>query len=784
MRAARFSRQKMTEHNSAGKRRLGIDIEGLVQGIGFRPYVYRLANELELSGWIGNNRRGVRLEVEGRAERLADFIRRLPAEKPALAEIRTMQTTSLPFRGESGFVIRASRLSGSGRALILPDLATCPACLKEIFDPGDRRYLYPFTNCTDCGPRYSIIESLPYDRRRTSMKAFTMCDRCREEYDNPADRRYHAQPNACPRCGPQVELRDARAKPMAGYETALSEAAGLVREGAIVALKGPGGFQLIADAGNEGSIARLRRRKHRPVKPLAVMLPDLDAVRRECRVSSTEEATLLSPAAPIVLLQRDNFGQSVICRSVAPDNTWLGVMLPCTPLHHILMHFLGIPLVATSGNVSHEPICIDNEEALTRLAGIADFFLMHDRPVVRPVDDSVVRIIAGRALTIRCARGLAPLPVPIDDPGPACLAVGGHLKNTVALALESTALLSQHHGDLDRSLTRDVFGQTIRSLSDMYDFKATVTVSDEHPDYGSTRYAVSRGGRLIRVQHHYAHILSGLADNGLDGPLLGVVWDGSGLGPDGTLWGGEFLRADRKGYIRLARFRRFMLPGGEKAMREPRRAALGVLYEIFGDDLFARSDLISPRAFSAGERNILRTILDRSLNAPRTSSAGRLFDVVASLTGECQVGHFEGQAAMRLESLAEGRDTEVSYPFRTIKDNGLVTVDWEPLILDILHDIAHGVEAGQIASRFHNSLAEIIVAVAELSGESEVLLTGGCFQNKVLTERSLARLKSRGFAVYRHGRVPCNDGGLALGQILAVKAQVKKDPEDVSGHTG
>ena len=744
-------------------------IRGAVQGVGFRPFIYRLAVEIGLAGWVKNTSQGVFIEVEGDRDALENFLLRLEAEKPPQAFIQSLESTYLDTTGYHGFEIHSSEKSGEITAIVLPDIATCAECLREIFDPADKRYLYPFTNCTNCGPRFSIIEALPYDRRHTTMKNFNMCPRCREEYDNPLNRRFHAQPNACPDCGPHIELWDNEGNCLAARHDALLKAVESVERGEIVAIKGLGGFHLIVDARNDEAVMRLRKRKKREEKPFAIMFPSLEMIKVHCGVSPLEERLLLSPECPIVLLRRkssDEFGIKPVASAVAPGNPYLGIILPYTPLHHILMRKLGFPIVATSGNLKDEPICTEENEALERLGGIADLFLMHNRPIARHIDDSIVRIVSGRELVLRRARGYAPLPVSRRESKEAVLAVGGHLKNTVALAVGGDIFLSQHIGDLETTQAYEAFHQVIDSFKALYNCQPEKIVCDKHPDYLSTRFAMKSGLPVIEIQHHYAHILSCMAENELEGSLLGVCWDGTGYGGDGTIWGGEFLRADRSRFERVAHFRTFPLPGGDKAVKEPRRSALGLLYETFGEELFDFSELEPLETFSTQDKNNLRKILSRRLNSPLTSSVGRLFDAVASIIGVRQINDFEGQAAMELEFLTNN-DISGVYPFKINDETPSLVIDWEPVIRWVIQDLQNGFSRNEISTRFHNTLVEIIIEIARRAAEVRVVLTGGCFQNKYLSELAVIRLKEEGFKPYWHQRVPPNDGGIALGQVVA-----------------
>ena len=746
------------------RERAKIVVRGAVQGVGFRPFVYRLAIELHLSGWVSNSSQGVFIEVEGEHNAVRDFLVRLQEEKPPPAVIYSLESAILDAIGYTGFEIRESSEEGEKTALILPDIATCKDCLREILDPNDRRFRYPFTNCTNCGPRFSIIEGLPYDRANTSMKTFVMCEECEREYHDPTNRRFHAQPNACPMCGPHLEFWNESGRLISREHEALLQAAAAVRDGKIVALKGIGGFQLIVDAQNETAVVRLRERKHREEKPFALMFPSIESVKDYCDVSEFEERLLLSTESPIVLLR----ARSQIAPSVAPRNPNLGAMLPYTPLHHLLMRELDLPIVATSGNLSDEPICIDERDALERLRGIADFFLVHDRPIVRHVDDSITRVMCARELVLRRARGFAPLPIRLRKAPRSALAVGAHLKNTVALSVGKNLFVSQHIGDLETEQAYRAFKNAAADLPRLYDAKPEIIACDLHPDYLSTKYAKTFSSAegspgLVEIQHHWAHIAACMAENEIESPALGVAWDGTGFGLDETIWGGEFLLAQNGAFTRIAHLREFRLPGGEAAIKEPRRTALGMLYEVFGDELWRRDDLLA--AFSEKEISLLRQLLEKKISAPLTSSAGRLFDAVASLVGLRKRTNFEGQAAMELEFAVQPA-VDDAYPFE-LKAETPIVIDWQPAILAIISDLKRDENVGTMSAKFHNMLAEAIVAVARKMGEPKVVLSGGCFQNRYLTERAIDRLREENFQPYWHQRIPPNDGGIALGQIVA-----------------
>jgi hydrogenase maturation protein HypF len=751
-------------------RRLRTVIRGAVQGVGFRPFVYRLATELGLRGWVTNSTQGVFIEVDGDESALREFVTRLERDKPAISYIQSIESSFLDPAGYTRFEIRES-IAGEKTALILPDLATCPDCLREINDPRDRRYRYPFTNCTNCGPRFSIIESLPYDRPNTTMKKFVMCVQCSREYHTPEDRRFHAQPNACPECGPHLELWSAAGDVLAVREEALLAASEAIRCGQIVAVKGLGGFHLVVDARSEEAVKRLRQRKGREEKPFALMYPSFAVVRAHCELSPGEQRLLRSPESPIVLLRRRVTGVDNLADSIAPHNPYLGVMLPYTPLHHLLMAELDFPVIATSGNLSDEPICTDEHKALQRLQEIVDLFLVHDRPILRHVDDSIVREIAGRELVLRRARGFAPLPVQLPGDCPSLLAVGAHQKNTVASSVERQVFISQHIGDLETSQSLEAFQHVIASFRELYELRPQAIACDLHPGYSSTQYALESGEPVIAVQHHYAHVLSCMAENDLPPPVLGISWDGTGYGTDGTIWGGEFLRVGERSFARVAHLRTFALLGGDKAVREPRRVALALLYEVFGPTAFDMGHLEPVRAFSPGELRVLRGMLEKQVNTPITSSAGRLFDAVASLIGLRQVCSFEGQAAMELEFTIAGAVCEEGYPFTMQDRDGHLILDWEPMLRAIAEDPGDS----SVSRKFHNTLVHMMVAVAERLSEPKIVLTGGCFQNKYLTETAVRHLSSAGFQPYWHQRVPPNDGGISLGQIAAAAIQIAQE---------
>jgi hydrogenase maturation protein HypF len=771
-----MSHKPTTVSPDATRARLSVEIHGAVQGVGFRPFVYRLAAELGLAGWVVNDARGVFIEVEGPPERVSAFHDRLPREVPPRAIVQSLDAVWLEPNGYERFEIRHSDEAGAKTALILPDVATCADCLREILDRSDRRHNYPFTNCTNCGPRFTIIQALPYDRPNTTMRQFVLCPECQREYEEPLDRRFHAQPNACPGCGPRLRYvdhedpktaRNAEREDAGAVGEALKLAAESLRAGKIVAVKGLGGFHLMCDARSDVAVGLLRERKPRRDRPFAIMAPDLEWVRTHCETSSQAEELLTSPEAPIVLLRKTaQVKLGAACPCVAPDNPNLGVMLPYTPLHHLLMRELGFPLVATSGNLSDEPICIDDAEAVERLGHIADGFLLHDRPIQRHADDSIAWVAAGGPRLLRRARGYAPLPVLLKNEVPPILAVGPHLKDTVSLSVGRQVFISQHIGDLETPDALVAFERVIEDFLRLYEVTPAAVAHDLHPNYASTIWAQERGGRLIPVQHHHAHLAACLAENQVDGPALGVIWDGTGYGTDGTIWGGEFLLGDARGYRRVARLRPFRLPGGDAAVHEPRRVALALLYELYGEAAF-EMDAPPVCALHPSDRPVLAQMLRRGLNAPVTTSMGRLFDGVASLIGLRQIVTFEGQAAMRLEFVADESERG-AYPLRFSGD----MLDWREAAQGALTDHAAGVPASTISARFHNGLVAAIVQVARHFGEPRVALSGGCFQNRLLTERAADALRAAGFDVLLHRQTPPNDGCVSLGQVAIAAAQV------------
>jgi hydrogenase maturation protein HypF len=748
-------------------------LRGTVQGVGMRPFVWRVARDCGVGGRVRNGTSGVTVEAFGPAAALARFEARLRAEGPPSARVVSFQVEEIPAEEEREFAIEASRGADERRVTIPPDLSTCASCLAEVLDPADRRFHYPFTNCTDCGPRFTIVRDVPYDRAATTMAPFRMCPACEREYASPADRRFHAEPNACPACGPRVALRrrdGARVEsrdPIADAGVALSA-------GAIAAVKGIGGFHLACDATSDEAVRRLRERKRREEKPLAVMVRDLEEAGRLAHLSREERALLSSPERPVVLVRRR--AGSGLAAGVAPDAPTVGLLLPYSPLHHLLLAAAGRPLVMTSGNLSEEPIAYRDEDALARLSGIADLFLVHDREIEARADDSVARIVAGRPLVMRRARGFVPRPVLVSHPfRRPVLACGAHLKNAVCLAAGSEATLGPHVGDLENLETLRSFEESVARLERFLRLRPEVLAHDLHPDYLSTRYARARsraeGIPSIAVQHHHAHAVAAMAEHGLDGPVLALTWDGSGLGTDGTAWGGELLLAWRDRFERLATFRPIPLPGGDRAVREPWRVALAVLDEAFdGDAPLAAFPALS--AVPASDRETVRRMIATGLNSPAAHGAGRLFDAVGAIALGRGISRHEGQVAIALDAAA---DEAVSgrLPFSLDTSTTPWQLDWRPLVRAAADETAGGSGPGAVSMRFHRALAaagaELVRTGAERHGRLPVVLAGGVFQNARLAEILLGELSGR-FDVYLPGQVPPGDGGIALGQAVVASA--------------
>ncbi len=788
-----------TEPSLLLEKRKGVEltVQGTVQGVGFRPFVYRLAQLFKISGTVANTDQGVIIEGEGLAADLDNFIDALTLDAPPLARLTAISQRPIPTApGRQTFTIMDSRNGCATQALIPADIALCDDCRRELFDPTDRRYRYPFINCTNCGPRFTIVSALPYDRCHTSMHSFPLCGLCQAEYDDVDNRRFHAQPNACPQCGPQISWHAATGERLDGGEP-LTEIIKALRADFIVAIRGLGGFHLVVNASSEAAVARLRRRKNRHSKPLAIMVADLEAVGRLCQLSPLASQTLTSPAQPIVLLPTQE--TTSLTASLAPGMGELGVMLPYTPLHHLLFATPGCPeaLVMTSGNRNGEPLCTGNDEALSRLGAIADFFVLHNREIVTRIDDSVVRIMHDRPRLLRRARGYVPAPIQLSQPLPPVLACGSGLKNTFCLGRDQTALISQHIGDLFNLESLDFFTESIYHLQNILKMQPQVIVRDLHPDYLSSRHGQELGLALglpvIAVQHHHAHAVAVMAEHGLQDKVLAIILDGTGLGPDGTIWGGEIMEVTHTDFTRRGHLAPLPLPGGDAAAEQPWRMGLAALYHSFGEEGLQESRLPAAlQGLTAEKRAVVLQMMQQGMNTPPTSSCGRLFDAVAALLGICLDSDFEGQAAMELEALARQwqqsglnmgqeiqlRDDPVSpasgidkrQAMEPVQKDGVFIIDSGPFIRRLLRELQAGIPVPQLALDFHHwliaSFTITINRLAAVSGIRTVVLSGGCLQNRIIMEGLFQALEQDGFQVFTGQEVPVNDGGISLGQAV------------------
>jgi hydrogenase maturation protein HypF len=750
-----------------------ITARGVVQGVGFRPFVHRLASRCGLAGWVENTPGSVFIHLEGNAAAIARFRALFGPEVPPAARVTRLSVRKAAPAGVPGFTIRASRRDGIALSTIPPDIATCPGCLRELSDPADRRHRYPFTNCTNCGPRFTIVSSLPYDRERTSMAAFPMCAACRKEYADPSDRRFHAEPNACPACGPRLSVRGGDG---ARVETddPIGTAAAAILGGSIVAVRGLGGFQLAADATNEDAVRALRTRKRREEKPFAVMFRDAGSVRAAARINAADEAILRSPGAPVLLVPARH--RSPLAPSVSAGLSTAGVFLPYTPMHRMLLDRADRPLVMTSGNATDEPIAIGNDEAVSRLRGIADLFLLHDREVVQRSDDTVVRRVGRGIYPIRRARGFVPAPVTLPRSFPDVVGLGGELKSTFCFVKGDAAYLSQHIGDLEQAPVRDFYEEAFRFFRRFLDARPRAACHDLHPAYFTTAFAERAGAdRIFPLQHHKAHIFSALAETGFAGKAVGVAFDGTGYGEDGAIWGGEFFAVDGMEVRRAGHLAYFPLPGGDAAVREPWRTALSLLRTTLGAaEAGAAARELFPDVPPGSIRLVLEA-LEKRVNVASTSSAGRLFDAVSAICGLCVRSSYEGQAPMRLEG-AVARNAAGAYPFTLASVGGQLTVDWRELVQGTVADARGRLPAGTISRRFHDTLAAATVAaasrLAETGGARHVVLSGGVFQNVTLLSRVLSGLRKRKLTPLIHRQVPANDGGISLGQAYYAAARV------------
>jgi hydrogenase maturation protein HypF len=757
---------------TANRDSVHISVRGVVQGVGFRPFVYQIATRYNLNGWVCNTSEDVQIEVEGEPEAIEKFLVALREQAPPRASIEGTSITYPKHREKSEkFEIRHSIAQEGKYQLVSPDIATCQDCLKEIFDPADRRYRYPFTNCTNCGPRFTIIEDIPYDRLLTTMRNFRMCPDCQQEYDDPLNRRFHAQPNACPVCGPKLELLGANSN-LLKVDDVIKTTSQLLLEGDIVAIKGLGGFLLTCDATNETAVNLLRQRKQRPSKPLAIMVASLKEARRHCYVNKEEERLLASPSSPIVLLRWKP--ESPVSPAVAPNLKYLGVMLPYTPVHHLLLRKTNLPLVMTSGNLSEEPIAKDNDEAVRRLAGIPDYFVVHNRDIYARYDDSVTIVERGVPQLIRRARSYAPYPIHLGFNSQQILAVGAEEKNTFCLTRDDYAFVSQHIGDMENLETMENFTDTIELYKKLFRIEPGIIACDLHPDYLSTRYAQetatnSPGLKLVPVQHHHAHVVSGMVDNGITTPVIGVAFDGTGYGSNGAIWGGEYIVADYHSFTRKGHFEYLPLPGGAQAIKKPYRTAIGYILSLLGENNL--KDLIFLKQIEPGEIGIIRRQIEQKINSPLTSSCGRLFDAVSALIGVRSEIQYDAQAAIELEMLAYDEENETGFfPFTIIEKDGINLIKVGELFSAIIKDLRNNVSQAIISASFHNTVARIILnvcqAISRGTGITQVVLSGGVFQNRLLLRKAGSLLEAEGFKVFTHRQIPCNDGGISLGQAV------------------
>jgi hydrogenase maturation protein HypF len=754
-------------------KRVEIDITGIVQGIGFRPFVYNLAKTHSIRGWVLNNGKGVFIDAEGEDGNLHQFVQDIPALAPPLARIESFQVRHLNPFGYIAFEIKKSEDAQDKFVLISPDVATCDQCLSELFSPKDFRYRYPFINCTLCGPRFTIIRDIPYDRHKTTMAPFKMCPVCQKEYEYPSDRRFHAQPNACSACGPSLYLEDREGKEVSGDP--IEKTLEFLKNGQIAAIKGLGGFHLACDAKNQDAVSSLRSRKFREDKPFAVMCRNIDEVKEHCEVSEDEEKLLLSVERPIVILRRRE--DSSIAHAVAPYQNTLGVVLPYSPLHHLLLNGPLKTLVMTSGNISDEPISYKNEEGSHRLSTIADYFLFHNREIHMRCDDSVTRVFEGKSYILRRSRGYVPSPIKLPYPLEMILACGGELKNTFCLTRGNYAFISHHIGDLENLETLTSYEEGIKHFKKLFYIEPKAVAYDLHPDYLSTQYALSIPDiRRVGVQHHHAHIVSAMAENGIEGDVIGVALDGTGFGLDGTIWGGEFIKANLRDFERLAHLRNVPMPGGSMVIREPWRMAMVYLSEAFGEEAGSlRIDLMKRIDFQ--KWGILKRAIEKKINTPWTSSMGRLFDAVSSLLSIRDEVHYEGQAAIELEMMAD-QGVKERYPFTIHQDKTPMVIDPGEMIRAIVRDLIDGTPSARISGKFHRTIARLITETCEAIRSKEelnrVVLSGGVFQNFFLLPLVTEGLKSSGFDVYTHHLVPANDGGISLGQAVIAQMSLFK----------
>lgn len=749
-----------------------ITITGCVQGVGFRPFVYRLANKNDLVGSISNTTSGVIIDVQGDEDVLAIFQNELLLEKPKGAMIKDCKVLKASLHGATSFEIKSSQRETDTALALLPDTAMCQHCLQELFDPHNRRFQYPFLHCISCGPRFSLFLSMPFDRANTTMTDFCMCTECAVEYENPNDRRFYSQTNCCPKCGPELQLLNSKGEMLAAKHEAICAAAELLEKGQIVGIKNTGGYQLLVDATNETAVKRLRVLKHRAGKPFALLMPTLTQIHQVAQVCQGAEQLLTSPAAPIVLIKKKT-GIHEIASSVASDSPYYGVMLPHNGLQYLLLNILNRPLVATSGNISGNPLCITEEEALTHLSSIADAFLVHNRQIKHRLDDSIVHIIANQPVVMRRARGYTPYAIAIPEyieknTSVTLFAAGGQQKNSFAFAKTNQIYVSQHIGDLEVAKTCRTYDQEVEQWEKLLAIQPTNGIVDKHPDFYASHYLQRRKMQATRIQHHKAHVWAGMIDNDLQPPFFSIAWDGTGVGDDGTIWGGEAFSVNSEGMLRVASLYPFRLPGGETAVREPRRSALGALYAIFNGKFPPPLEQYLNELFEHEELHILLNALSKEIHSPVCSSIGRLFDAVSAFLGCCQISYFEGQAALTLEAMAHKTEHKepARYYITLLKEKELWLMDWRPMLMQIIEDKKNAVAVSVIARAFHDALAQCIVDLAQMAHHDRVLLTGGVMQNKLLAEIAVEKLQKAGITPYLHRNIPPNDGGLAVGQLI------------------
>ncbi|MEA3279269.1 MAG: carbamoyltransferase HypF [Thermodesulfobacteriota bacterium] len=746
-----------------------LNINGIVQGVGFRPFVYKLASQYEIKGDVSNTSSGIVIHIEGIRDNIESFCRDLTEKSPPLAHITETSIHPETVKGFKEFSIQQSIGQAACSTLISPDVSICDDCLRELFDPDDRRFQYPFINCTNCGPRYTIISDIPYDRPKTSMKHFKMCKMCQDEYDDPGNRRFHAQPNACKECGPHVTLYDNSRKKL-DVQNPVEKTAELLKQGYVVAIKGLGGFHLAVDAANNDAVSMLRSRKHREEKPLAIMSCDIEYIRKYAYVQTEEEELLKSFHRPIVILKKKK--PNPLSKEVSPRNRYFGVMLPYTPLHYLLLSHGFTALIMTSGNMSEEPICIDNEDAFERLSKIADYFLIHNRDIYLRSDDSIVKYTAGNTRFIRRSRGYIPVPVFLKKQVAQILACGGGLKSTICLTKGNNAFISQHIGDLDNQATYEFYQLTIRHMKRILDIDPVIIAHDVHPDYLSTIYALEQQNiKKVPVQHHHAHIVSCMAENRLDGPVIGLSFDGTGYGTDGSIWGGEILIVEDKKFERAAHLSYVSMPGSEAAIKEPWRMAVSYLYDAFGEELYSL-DLPVLKEIDKNKIRFIVEMISKQINSPSTSSLGRFFDGIAAIIGIRNYVVFEGQAAMELEMLAE-KNINKTYDFKWISGD-MHKIFLQPIVCGVVDDMSKGVHPSDISSKFHATIikmfSELCDVIRKESGLNRIALSGGVFQNSIILTGLIEKLKEKGFQVFTHTQVSANDGGISLGQAMVAAA--------------